>query len=446
MPRIYGFIKPKMVYLYLTMIHILHTADLHLGKVIFERSLLEDQQHILTQLMTEACKKDKEDSSFFYSALIISGDIYDRSIPPSQAVTLFDDFLTLLHRNHPELHIFLIPGNHDSAQRLSYASRILEGQNIHIASSSTDIASFTIINKGSESLAVFQIPFLTPSFYDETEENETHVLRSQGEIMHSVMKSISSSFSKLPLTDTGPIPCIASAHVFTIGSQTSDSERIFLGTAEHINSSVFSPFSYTALGHIHKPQKVNNRCYYAGSPLAYSFSEAGIQKNFLHIAVNCNQTKTNVDKDKNKDEKAKITPFLADITVESIPIRPLHKAIRLKGSFSDFYKTDTYENNKNDYIEITFTDKILVENPMMLLKQQYPYLLSINQSEALQTSSTTSSFAVRKTALSENKSLENIFEAFALDVLDDSEKKNTIEELTPIFIAIAKDVENKEDR
>ena len=149
------------------MIHILHTADLHLGKIIFEHSLLSDQKHVINQLLELACTKDSETGGFLYNALIVSGDIYDRSIPSPEAVELFDDFLTVLHRNHRELQIFIIPGNHDSAQRLSYASRILKNQNIHIDTSLSDIGTYTILEKGSEKLAVFQIPFLRRLFEDD---------------------------------------------------------------------------------------------------------------------------------------------------------------------------------------------------------------------------------------------------------------------------------------
>lgn len=422
-------------YTYTSMIHILHTADLHLGKIIFEHSLINDQKHVMNQLLEEACKKETNSNDFLYSALIVSGDIYDRSIPPGEAVELFDEFLTMLHKIHPGLHIFLIPGNHDSAQRLSYASRILQHQNIHIHTSLPDISSSTMLVKGNEKLAVFQIPFLTPSFYENNDETDTHALKSQSEILTPIVEKIGAECLKL--SPDNSLPCIASAHVFTLGAQPCDSERAFLGTAEIINADVFKPFSYTALGHIHKPQKVGERVYYAGSPLAYSFSESGTVKKFLHIACDCTRLEKRID-----------LPPLIPITIEEIPVVPLHKASRIKGSFTEFYSGNNFDSYVNDYLEITFTDISLIENPMQLLKMKFPFLLSINQSTALQNGTLLNSSMTegRKTALSGRKSLEDIFTSFVQDLYDKEESTKVLEELLPLFISTAKEAQEGENK
>ncbi|HPX25369.1 MAG TPA: exonuclease SbcCD subunit D [Treponemataceae bacterium] len=415
------------------MIHILHTADLHLGKIIFEHSLIGDQKHVMNQLLEQACIKDSEADGFLYSALIISGDIYDRSIPPPEAVELFDDFLTLLHRKHPDLHIFIIPGNHDSAQRLSYASRILKKQNIHIDTSLSDIGTCTILKKGSEKLAVFQIPFLTPSFFNDEQKTGNQGMKSQSEILNSVMKKIRSKCMDIQTEE--PLPCIASAHLFTLGAQPSDSERSFLGTAELIDAEIFAPFCFTALGHIHKPQKTGERVYYSGSPLAYSFSEAGIEKSFLHIGVDCTTL-----------TQREGLPPLAAVEVTKIPVIPMHKASRLAGSFIDFYNDNKFDDYKDDYLEITFTDTSLIENPMQLLKTKFPFLLSINQSEALNKGALSASSISegRKTALSGKKSLQDIFKTFVQDMYKEEESMEIIKELLPSFIDAAKEAQEGE--
>lgn len=415
------------------MIHILHTADLHLGKIIFEHSLIEDQKQIIKQLLEEACKKDTKTEGFLYSALIVSGDIYDRSIPPPEAVELFDEFLTALHQKHPSLHIFIIPGNHDSPQRLSYASRILKHQNIHITTNLSDIGTPAVLEKKNEKLAVFQIPFLTPSFFEDETGSGNQGLKSQSDILASVMKTIKTK--SVELQTEAHIPCMASAHVFTLGAQPSDSERSFLGTAELIDASAFDIFSVTALGHIHKPQKVGERVFYAGSPLAYSFSEAGIDKSFIQISVDC----------KTLSEREGLPP-LASIELIKIPIIPLHKMDRLSGSFEEFYTDTKFDSYKDSYIEITFTDSNLIENPMQMLKTKFPHLLSINQSEALKGSALAREFITegRKKALSSSNSLEDIFTAFVEDLYDENETNTIISELLPSFIDIAKEVQNGE--
>ncbi len=418
---------------WLTMINLLHTADLHLGKIIYEHSLIADQKKIMHQLLEEACKKEHS-TKFFYSALIISGDIYDRSIPPPEAIELFDEFLTKLHQKHPSLHIFIIPGNHDSAQRLSYASRILRGQHIHIHTSLSDIGSYVLLEKENEKLAVFQIPFLRPSFFDDTLKEGSQGMKSQSEILKSVMKTIHKKCIELQ-TDN-PIPCIASAHLFTLGAQPSDSERTFLGTAELIDASLFKQFTYTALGHIHKPQKAGERVYYAGSPLAYSFSEVGIDKNFLHIAVDC--TELSLQKD---------APPLASIQVHSIPVIPLRKTNKIKASFIDLYSGNEFDTYKDDYLEITLCDTSLIENPMQLLKTKFPHLLSINQSLALKESSLSSGAISeeRKTALSQGTSMEEIFSVFVKDLYGEQESTQIIENLLPLFLELTKEARQGEN-
>ncbi len=417
------------------MIHILHTADLHLGKIIFELSLLQDQKHVLNQLLTEVCKKDLEERDFFYSALIISGDIYDRSIPPPEAVELFDEFLTSLRKSHPSLHIFIIPGNHDSAQRLSYASRILSGQNIHIATTPRDTRSFTILEKGEEKLGVFQIPFLSPSFYSGGDEDTSRSLYTQNEILKSVIQNIEKVYNDEIVPEKGALPCIVSAHVFTLGSQTSDSERAFLGTAEIVSAQLFDFFSYTALGHIHKPQKAGSRAYYAGSPLAYSFSEAGIIKSFLHASFDC--TSASAD--------GGLMP-LAPFEIETIPVIPLHNASRLKGEFNDFYSGTRFDNFKDDYLEINLTGDCLIESPMLLLKTKFKNLLSIRQGEALDGNHNQLSAMSegRKTALDGGKALDAVFEAFVRDIYPEPESTDVISQLLDLFLEIAKETEQKE--
>ena len=373
---------------------LLHTGDLHLGKSFYETSLVVDQRIMLDQLLAELKRDD-------YSALLIAGDIYDRTIPPAEAVEIFGNFLVEVKKNFPLLTICFIPGNHDSAQRLGFASKILGSQGIHIVSNPEDAFTPVIITgKSEEQLAIFMLPFLsagslTPKdkttvkqelkkdslqntstgefdfdseipFINETtdvteisgqEEKQIPVLLTQAELAEEASRRFSKILSTPELSN---IATVLLAHLFTYGGESSSSERTFLGTAEHISSSLFSQFSYVALGHLHKPQKVTQRMYYSGSPLAYSFDEASNEKSFLKVSIDC---------------KTEGFP----VTVTPIPIIPFRSVVRLRGAFSDFYIGESYDAYSPDYIEITLTDEGLVANPMNLLRPKFPWLLSLRQ-------------------------------------------------------------------
>jgi len=344
---------------------LLHTADLHLGKSLHESSLLDDQRIMLEQLHDELGRDS-------YAALIISGDIYDRTVPPAEAVELFSGFLVSLRQDFPELEICIIPGNHDSAQRLSFADRILGTQHIHIVSSPEQSFHPIITVKNEEKLAIFLLPFLsagTLKIADKRERAsslspeldfsvpEPSVLLSQSELAAEASRRFSAVLEKPGLSG---IPSVLVAHLFTQKGISSESERIFLGMAEQVNPDLFSRFTFVALGHLHRAQKLSERMYYSGSPLAYAFDEAGVSKHFLKVEIDC------------------LTPGFP-VTVTRIPVEPFRKVTRLAASFADFYSGTAYDGHAADYLELTLTDGELIANPMNLLRSKFPYLLSLKQ-------------------------------------------------------------------
>jgi exonuclease SbcD len=369
---------------------LLHTGDLHLGKSLHEQSLLEDQRVMLDQLANEL-GKDR------YAALVIAGDVYDRTIPGAEAVELFSDFLVTVRERHPELDVCIIPGNHDSAQRLSFADRILGTQRIHIIGNPADSFAPIILGNGGERLAIFLLPFLAagtlkPVGSDRPEgfasgstagsaagnnpgqvrnslefdfsQNEDdralpadRPLLSQAELAGEASRRFAEALAKKELAG---IPTVLVAHLFTLAGVSSESERIFLGQAEQVNPSLFSRFSYVALGHLHRCQKVTDRMYYSGSPLAYSFDEAGFAKNFLKVEI---------------DGASPGFP----VSVTPIPVVPHRAVTRLAGSFTDFHTGTAFDRHAADWLEITLNDGALVANPMNLLKPKFPGLLSIRQ-------------------------------------------------------------------
>ncbi len=323
---------------------ILHTADLHLGKILYETSQLDCQKKMLEDIHQILLKDD-------YAALILAGDIYDRSIPPSSAVTLFDEFLSAVSRDCPNTAIFIIPGNHDSAERLSFAANLLKRNNIYIAADTKNLCTPIIISQNGEKVQFFLLPFLHLGSFSHL--NIEKKLNSQKE-----MAEIASALLKDAIDPS--IPSVLVGHLFTLGGQKSSSERVFLGTSEFIPPELINFFTYTALGHLHKFQKVKDRVYYSGAPLSYAFDECKTEKVVLSVDIDC---------------KTEGFP----IQIEKIPIEPLRKMSRLEGEFNDFFNSNKYNEYKNHFLEITLTNNVLIENPMSLLQNKFPYLLNLKQ-------------------------------------------------------------------
>ncbi len=349
---------------------LLHTGDLHLGKSLHEHSVLEDQKHILDQLVNELRGED-------YAALIIAGDVYDRTVPPAEAVALFSAFLADCRDACPEVTIAVIPGNHDSAKRLAFADRILGTRHIHIICNPEDSFTPIILSKGTEKLALFLLPFLAAGTLQPEQSRSTGeeptlfddaggALLSQAELAREASRRFS---LLLDSPELDGIPAVLAAHLFTTGGAESSSERIFLGTAEQVSPALFSRFAYTALGHLHRFQKITDRMYYAGSPLAYAFDEAETVKVFLRVEIDTS------------------TPSWP-VSVEPIPFQPLRAVRRLSGSFDDFYSGTAFDRFAADYLEICLDDHDLVANPVNLLKPKFPWLLSLKQGLERETDST----------------------------------------------------------
>lgn len=337
----------------------LHTGDLHIGKIFHERSLIQDQEHFLNQIIQELISP-AENTSFpntpnqSYKALIIAGDIYDKSSPPPEAVALFDSFLTKLKQQLPELHIIIIPGNHDSPRRLAFASSILKFQRVHITSTLQEVLEPTII----DSVAFYSLPFMNPNFLGDGQNHQQAMVKT------AIQKILQYHNEHHP-----HLAKVLVAHLFTQGGVSSESERVFVGTAELVDESLFQDFDYVALGHLHRCQNPGGKqIWYPGSPLPYTFSEAGNNNSFLRVQLDFQQENSS-------------PPTKPVLSVTKIPVEPLHKVSRLEGSFEDFYqnKNGQYDQYKESYLEITSTDPFPKENPISLLQIQYPYLLSYKQ-------------------------------------------------------------------
>ena len=379
---------------------LLHTADLHLGKTLHETPLLGVQEKMLNDIHDILTRDD-------YAALIIAGDVYDRAIPSAEAVSLFSRFLARIREDCPDTAVLIIPGNHDSAQRLAFAHEILQNQRIYIAQDTSRLTDPVLLTKGAEKLAVYLLPFLNfGAFSEETKEAYHTAGDSQAE-----MAAVASHILKQAVRPD--IPALLAAHLFTIGGQSSSSERTFIGTAEYVNPDLFSFFDYVALGHLHRCQRITDRMYYSGSPLPYSFDESEDAKCVLSIDIDCTPKQNTAE----KKNKAKVSAELFDIettkahaelfdeeitnsrtelfdtenlqpdmnstkaplNIERIPIISERPLKRLEGNFEEFFTGNRYDEWSGCYLEITLNDAEVIAHPMQLLRQKFPFLLSIRQ-------------------------------------------------------------------
>lgn len=404
----------------------LHTSDWHLGKIFHEISFLEDQAYFLNQIIDELKNAQNKDDS--YDALFVSGDIYDRAVPSAEAVVLFSNFISKVHNLFPSLEMFFIAGNHDSASRLSFAKEILKNQKIHICTNTEDFISPVIIKNKTESVAIYSLPFLTPysiksSIKKEDSSNlefdfEDNALKTQQDLYKEACFQIIENHKK---NHSESIPILL-AHLFTLNSIVSDSERSFVGTAEQVDASLFDEFYYTALGHLHGFQVCgkNKSVYYSGSPLQYSFGDK--EETFI-LSV-----KTSIK------EKA---------FIEKIPIKPLHKLVRLEGSFSDFcgnnIKKELIEENKNNYVEIICTDSVMPVSPMPLLRSKFPLIMSFVQ-KSTDFNKANQTIKERKEAIDSNNP-EKIFDNFIFELYADNKDIELTKKEKELFIEESKNYE-----
>ncbi len=326
------------------MLNILQTGDLHLGKVLYDYSLIEDQKHMLQAIIDEL-------NAFSYDALFIAGDVYDRSIPSPEAISLFDEFLISVNQSFPNLSVCIISGNHDSSTRLSYASTFLKSKNIFISTQAEDCDKPIYLYKDDKIKAVlYQVPFLQAG---SLRNKQGEILKNQSDLIEEAIERITIFHTQLEKTQEQKIPCLLNCHLFTLKGSSSDSERLFLGNAELIDPMVFKDFFYTSIGHLHKKQKVAQNAYYAGSPLAYSFSEVQTEKCILRVELH--------------SDSVSVTP---------ISIKPLRKLVQIEAQFEDFEKMVEHKNN---FIEFTCTNSVPLENIASRLRKVFPYLLSVKQ-------------------------------------------------------------------
>lgn len=318
---------------------LIHLSDLHLGKRVNEFSMMEDQKYILEEILKIALEERPE-------GVIIAGDVYDRPVPPAEAVELFDEFLFRL--SEQRLKVFIISGNHDSPERLAFGSRLISGSGVYLAPVYTGRVEPVVLRDEYGPVKIFLLPFLKP----------VHVKRCfPEEEIGSYTDALQKAVEELPLCPKERNVLVT--HQFVAGAGRCDSEELSLGGSDAVDVSAFDPFDYVALGHLHNPQKAGKETVrYCGTPLKYSFSEAAHGKSVTVVELG---------------EKG-------SVSVRTVPLHPLHDMKEIRGSYEALTLRDYYEGKawREDYLHITLTDEEDIPDAVRKLQVIYPNLMKLD--------------------------------------------------------------------
>lgn len=317
---------------------LIHLSDLHIGKRVNEVSMIEDQEYMLLQILKII---DDEKAN----AVLIAGDVYDKSVPSAEAVTLFDDFLCRLAKR--KVPVLIISGNHDSPERLAFGNRLMEESGIFISPVyDGSVSTFTLSDEYGD-VDFWLLPFLKPAhvkryFPDAGIESYTDAIRAAVEHM-----GIDTAVRNVLLT-----------HQFVTGAATCESEEISVGGSDNVDASVFADFDYVALGHIHGPQNIgSNRIRYCGTPLKYSFSEEAHHKSVTVV---------------NLGKKG-------DLELQLRPLTPRHDLRSIRGTFEELTSKSFYEGTAtDDYLHIMLTNEEDVPEAIGKLRVIYPNLMKLS--------------------------------------------------------------------
>lgn len=319
---------------------IVHLADLHIGKIFHDVSMISDQAHMLDQIV-----RTVRDSKI--DVVAISGDIYDRSVPPVQATVVMDDFLTRLLLE-VGVRVVITPGNHDSAERLSFGGRLVRSQGLYIAAGLPGAIEPVILEDTHGPVTFIPLPYIEPLLVRKTVDDPE--ITGFDAALRQVLQSLG--------TIGGRTVCLA--HCFTQGGTTCESERpLTIGGSSLVDPSHFSSFNLTLLGHLHRPQKISDTVFYAGSPLKYSFSEADHHK------------------------QVAIYDMAADgsFSRETIPLVPEREVRVIQGELAAILAGAANDPARDDYVWVDLTDHGALFDYAASIRSCYPNVLSITRSE-----------------------------------------------------------------
>lgn len=316
----------------------MHLADLHLGKRYNELSLIDDQRYILGKIL-EIAAAEKCD------ALLIAGDIYDKTMPTAEAVELLNSFLNGLARL--KIQTFMVSGNHDSPERVAFGESFMGRGGVHVSPVYDGRLKRVTLTDGYGEVNVYLLPFIKPAtvrkFFD-------------GKVIDSYTSAVSSALGAVE-TDKNARNVLV-AHQFVTGSKSSGSEEFTVGDIGNVDAAVFDGFDYVALGHVHGAQNVaGERVRYSGTPLKYSLSEAKSQKTVTIVELK---------------EKG-------SLTLSEIPLTPMRELVEIRGRYEELTRRSYYENTtlQNDLVHVVLTDEEEVPDALGKLRIIYPFVMSL---------------------------------------------------------------------
>ena len=335
----------------------LHLADLHIGKRVCEHSMLDEQVFILREILGIVCEEHPD-------AVLIAGDVYDKSVPSAEAVAVLDEFLVKLAATGTK--VFVLSGNHDSAERIAFGGRLMKGMGVYMSPVYQGEFAPVTLNDEMGEVDLWMLPFVRPADVRATLESE-----EERDAVTDYTSAMRMAISRMKFTEGRRNVLVA--HQFVTGAERSESEEN-VGGLDNVDASVFEKFDYVALGHIHKPQSVakgdagNARVRYSGTPLKYSLSEAAHKKSVTVVELG----------------EAGDAGMRASLQVREIPLKPMHDVREIRGTFADlvspeFRTAQVAAGNKlDDFVYVKLTDENDVPDAAQKLRGIYPNLMMLD--------------------------------------------------------------------
>ena len=323
-----------------TEMKIIHLSDLHLGKRLHEFSLLEDQKHILGEIQKIICEEKPD-------AVVIAGDVYDKSVPPAEAMTMFDDFL--VETAGLGTKVFIVGGNHDNSERIAFGGRLMEPSGVFPAPAYSGSVEPVTLEDEYGDVNIYMLPFVKPV-------NVRAVFPDDADGIVSYTDAVKHAIEAMDVDETARN--ILVTHQFITGGMTCESEDIMVGGADNVDAEVFDGFDYVALGHLHGPQHIERETIrYCGTPLKYSFSESGQKKTLTVIIIGKK----------------------GEIDISERPLAPLRDLREIKGLYNDLMSRQNYINtNTEDYLHVTLTDEDAVPNAINKMRSVFPNIMKLD--------------------------------------------------------------------
>lgn len=341
---------------------LLHLSDLHIGKRVYEYSMLEDQKYILNQVVA-IVKEEKPD------AVLLAGDLYDKPIPPAEAVCVLDEFLSAL--SELDTTVLAISGNHDSPERLSFGASLMKQSKVYVSAVYRGELPIVTLEDQWGEIDFYLMPFLKPSVVKHWMEEEE--IESYTDAVRAVLRRAAArqqerfeawnAGSKAQGTAEVPRRRVLLAHQFVTGAARSESEEISVGGTDNVDASIFDGFDYVALGHLHGPQNVGSqRLRYCGTPLKYSFSETGQKKSVTVVEIGAPAA----------------LPGSAACSIRTVLLKPLRDMREIRGSYLEVTARDFYSRmNREDYVRVILTDEEDIPGGMDKLRTIYHNLMRL---------------------------------------------------------------------